>query len=293
MKDFFISYRGIDRPWAEWIAWEIEEAGYEVIIQAWDFRPGDDFVLEMHEASEKAERTIAVLSPDYLTSDFTRIQFTSAIAQGKLLPVRVKDYDPKGLLSPIAYIDLVNRDQDAAKDILLAGISGDRAKPKSKPVFPGSVQHTVPKPSGFPGALPPIWNLPNLRNPNFTGRGSLLEDLREALTSGKPAAVTQAIAGLGGVGKTQLATEYAYRYASDYEAVWWVRSEEAASLAFDYADLAGELGLPEKDAAEQKVAVEAVCRWLEQHMGWLLVFDNVPGPVDVRDYIPGERPGTC
>ena len=59
-KDFFISYNGADRQWAEWIAWQLEAAGYTTVIQAWDFRPGSNFVLEMQKASEQVERTIAV-----------------------------------------------------------------------------------------------------------------------------------------------------------------------------------------------------------------------------------------
>jgi hypothetical protein len=64
LKDFFISYNKADRAWAEWIAWQLEEAGYSTEIQAWDFRPGSNFVLEMHRASQEAERTVAVLSLD-------------------------------------------------------------------------------------------------------------------------------------------------------------------------------------------------------------------------------------
>ncbi len=63
MKDFFISYNKADRQWAEWLAWQLEEAGYTVVLQAWDFRPGSNFVLEMQRAAVEAERTIAVLSP--------------------------------------------------------------------------------------------------------------------------------------------------------------------------------------------------------------------------------------
>ena len=70
MKDFFISYTKVDRTWAEWIAWQLEEAKYSVVIQAWDFRPGSNFVQSMQQAAPEAERTIAVFSPDYLTSLF-------------------------------------------------------------------------------------------------------------------------------------------------------------------------------------------------------------------------------
>jgi len=135
-------------------------------------------------------------------------------------------------------------------------------------------------------ALPPIWNLPHLRNPNFTGREDLLARLRQALTSGQPAALTQAIHGLGGVGKTQLAVEYAYRHAAEYDLVWWVRAEEPAALAADYAALARPLDLPEKDEPDQRLVVQAVRRWLGQHDGWLLVFDNARRPKDLRPYLP-------
>jgi len=139
--------------------------------------------------------------------------------------------------------------------------------------------------------LPATWNVPHLRNPNFTGRERLLAELRAALTSGQPAALTQAISGLGGVGKTQLAVEYAYRYAADYDVVWWVRTEEPATLAADYASLAGPLDLPQKDEPDQRVVVEAVRRWLGRNAGWLLVFDNAPGPMELRDYLPQAATG--
>jgi hypothetical protein len=68
MKDFFISYNKADRQWAEWIAWQLEEAEYSIIIQDWDFRPGGNFILEMHQAAIESERTIAVLSPEFMNS---------------------------------------------------------------------------------------------------------------------------------------------------------------------------------------------------------------------------------
>jgi hypothetical protein len=101
--DFFISYTGVDRRWAEWIAWILEEAGYSTCLQAWDFRPGGNFVVEMHTGVQ-AERTIAVLSPDYLDSRFGTAEWAAVFAddpigeKGKLVPVRVRACDPTGLL---------------------------------------------------------------------------------------------------------------------------------------------------------------------------------------------------
>ena len=75
MKNFFISYNQADRQWAEWVAWQLEEADYSTILQAWDFRPGSNFILEMQRAASESERTIAILSKDYLDSLFTQVMF--------------------------------------------------------------------------------------------------------------------------------------------------------------------------------------------------------------------------
>jgi len=138
-----------------------------------------------------------------------------------------------------------------------------------------------------------ISNIPHPHNPNFTGRKDLLEKLHQALASGERAAFTQtsAITGLGGVGKTQLALEYSYRHAEDYRVVWWVRSEEPAALAADYAGLAGRLNLPEKDSQDQRITVEAVRRWLEENDGWLLVFDNAQEFKDLENFLPRAGSG--
>ena len=292
MKDFFISYNKADEGWAEWIAWQLEEESYTTVVQAWDFVPGSNFVLEMQKAAAETERTIAVLSPDYLASGMTQPEWAARFVEDstgderKLVPVRVRECELKGLLKPIVYVDLVGMDQDAAKQALIAAVRPGRAKPEAAPGFPPDAQRSVAERPRFPGALPPVWNVPHQRNPNFTGRKSLLSSLHESLASGHAAAVTQAIAGLGGVGKTQLALEYAYRYVSEYDVVWWVRSEEAAALGADYAALAGALDLPEKDATDQRVVVEAVRQWLERSTGWILVFDNAREASQLSDYLP-------
>src|SRR5438270_6975424 len=93
-KDFFISYTSIDRRWAEWIAWQLEDAGYRVSIQAWDFRPGNNFLAEMDEAIRVSERTIAVLSSTYIKSDYTFMEWAAALwrdprgKNSRVLPVR-------------------------------------------------------------------------------------------------------------------------------------------------------------------------------------------------------------
>ena len=110
--------------------------------------------------------------------------------------------------------------------------------------------------------------------------------MRAALLSRSSAGLVQAITGRGGVGKTQAAVEYAHRHAEDFDLVWWLRCEEPAVLAADYAALAGPLGLPEGQQSEQRAAIDAVRRWLDGHDRWLLVFDNAHRAEDLRGYLP-------
>ncbi len=186
-RDFFISYNKADRAWAEWIAWHLEEAGYTTVLQARDFRPGSNFVLEMDEAAKRAKRTVAVLSADYLDAVFTQPEWAAALAQDPtgekrtLMPVRVRKCETEGLLAQVVYIDLVNLPEEKAKAVLLDGVRAGRAKPELAPGFPGpAAERSVVQQPSFPGALPPVWNLPHLRNPNLTGRGLSPSGLRES-----------------------------------------------------------------------------------------------------------------
>ncbi|HXF41286.1 MAG TPA: FxSxx-COOH system tetratricopeptide repeat protein [Blastocatellia bacterium] len=291
MKDFFISYTSADRHWAEWIAWQLEDAEYSVELQAWDFDSGDDFIARMNRVLKESDRTLAVLTPRYFESRFTEAEWSAAFAEDKLLPVRVVDFDVKGLLSSRAYIDLAGKKEEQAKETLLAGVKTGRRKPEEQPAFPPPVvaERVVAEQPRFPG-LPAIWNVPQPRNLNFVGRDDLLDRIRDTLTSEKAAALT-AVHGLGGVGKTQLAAEYAYRHAADYDLVWWIKSEEPATLASDYGLLAAALDLPQKHEREQPVIVAAVRAWLNHNGGWLLVFDNARKAQDVREYLPQNPAG--
>jgi hypothetical protein len=296
-RDFFVSYTGADLPWARWIAWELEAADYATVFQEWDFPAGANFVLEMHRAAHQTHRTVAVLSQRYLDALFTQPEWAAALVSDptavkrRLVPVRIEDCRPGGLLQGIIYIDLVGLEEPAARQRLREGMAGTlrgRSTPATAPVWPSPSSTVAPggEPAAIPAAvrprfatvLPPIWNIPYRRNPAFTGREAELLVLACQLGQVRTAAVTQAIQGGGGIGKTTLAAEYAWRYRSNFEVVWWVRAEEPASLVGDYAELAAALGLPEAALPEQQAVVQAVRRWLETHDRWLLVLDNAEGP---------------
>lgn len=144
MACYFVSYNKADRSWAEWMAWQLEESGHTAIIQAWDFVPGSNFALKMDEAAAKADKIIAVLSPQYLEAMYTQPEWAAAFAgdptgkESKLIPVRVQDCNPAGLLKQIIYIDLVGLDEARAKREFLSKIDTRRMRPAVAPVFPGA-----------------------------------------------------------------------------------------------------------------------------------------------------------
>jgi anti-sigma regulatory factor (Ser/Thr protein kinase) len=163
--DFFVSYASVDRPWAEWIAWQLEADGYQVVVQAWDFAAGSDWAHEMQNAMLTAERVVAVLSPDYLNSAHGEAEWREFYAQDpsgerrQLLPVRVREVDPPGLLKTRVYVDLVGLNSVAAREALLAAARGVRGKPHDEPEFPGFRER--PEVDGrkaprFPAALPAV-----------------------------------------------------------------------------------------------------------------------------------------
>ncbi|SFP74389.1 DNA-binding transcriptional activator of the SARP family [Geodermatophilus dictyosporus] len=131
--------------------------------------------------------------------------------------------------------------------------------------------------------LPEVRNPPP-RNPHFTGREDMLTELRKRLHAGEATLVVQALYGLGGVGKTQLAIEYAHRFAADYDLVWWVDAQQPVLIPDQLAALADRLGLPSGPTVT--ATVDRLLAQLRSRDRWLLIFDNAERPQDVADHRP-------
>ncbi len=144
-----------------------------------------------------------------------------------------------------------------------------------------------------PFSSPAIWNVPYRRNPFFTGRDNVLSHLYAVLQNSKTAALTQAqaISGLGGIGKTQIAIEYAYRYRDEYQAILWVTASSREAFTVDFVKLAALLDLPEQFEQDQEFVVRAVKRWLATHNQWLLILDNVDNLEVLTDFLPVHSSG--
>jgi WD40 repeat protein len=211
----FISYNRADLDWAEWIAGVIERGGYQPIIQAWHFRPGEDFVLKMQQAATESDMTIAVLSEAYLNAEFTQPEWSAAFARDPtgekrgLIPIRVAECSLTGMLLPRINIDLVGLTEQDAERVLLDSLKPS-GKPAQPPPFPGKRAEPSNSTAPFPPSLARLHGVPELP-PHYLERHAEFSLLMQKLLTGsgnlgitgQSSAV--GVQGMGGIGKTVLA----------------------------------------------------------------------------------------
>jgi tetratricopeptide (TPR) repeat protein len=279
--DFFVSRRGSVSTVAQEVADVLIDKGYAVIVQDYDIPFTANFIEAMHEAIKNSRDLVVLFTRDYEESPHTRNEFTSFQADAaqsaeprRIVILRCEDVPLRGHFAPIVYQDLVGIDdpQERKRRIIAA------AK--------GHSQGFRPPPRPFVGVPP--------RVANFTGRADALDRL-DAILMGdkKPGAITQASVGraagqgVGGVGKTSLAFEYAHRFRDLYAGVWWCPAETRVGLLASLAGLGGELDPALKNEADVERAAQAALRRLaEQRAIWLLAYDNVTGPEAIADLLP-------
>ncbi|MBB5855559.1 FxSxx-COOH system tetratricopeptide repeat protein [Amycolatopsis umgeniensis] len=165
-------------------------------------------------------------------------------------------------------------------------------EPTTRIVHPAASETSRSFPTRQPDDPPLVFGNVPPRNPNFTGRDELLGQLTKRLSSGTTAVLPSALHGLGGIGKTQMATEYIYRHLQDYDLVWWIDAAHTTQIRAGLTELAGILGL--QGAAEANVAVPAVIEALRTgrpFRRWLLIFDAAESPETVLPFFPRNGPG--
>lgn len=138
------------------------------------------------------------------------------------------------------------------------------------------------------------WQMPHRRNPFFTGREDVLHLLRETFLATKTQPGTKlpvALSGLGGVGKTQTAIEYAYRYRGTYHTVLWLHAASYQDLVSDCTAAAFLLDLPGKETANPDQLIAAVKAWLTDLTHWLLILDNAEDLQMLENFLPAEIKG--
>ena len=217
--DFFISYAQADRLWAEWIAWRLEDDGYSVVLQAWDFVPGSKWVAEMSQGVSNSAQTIAVLSGAYLRSGYASAEWQSAWAadpsgtRRKLLVARIADCERPRLLTGVVSIDLFGVPETVARtrlrDLAAHTLTG-RAKPAIEPVFPGTPDRRSPGYSLttapiFPSAAR-VWEVAEVFQPTGVPEVTFVQPewFAEFLMALRQPGLSIVLEGPSGVGKTTL-----------------------------------------------------------------------------------------
>jgi TIR domain/NB-ARC domain len=261
------------------------------IISEWYDRQivaGTNWTLTIDEHINTASVILLLISPDFLASDYCYgVEMQRALERqeqgdARVIPVLLRPVDWQGM--PFADLQCLPRNSKPVttwrnRDEAFSSIArGIRTAIEDLNI---PLNHAV-------SSLPHIWNVPYPRNLFFTGHEDLLMNLATLLRVDQTAALTQslAISGLGGVGKTQIALEYAYRYRNNYDAVFWTQGETRETLTSSFLTIAELLKLPEKDAKDQNIPVDAVIKWLETHTRWLLILDNSDDLGITREFIP-------
>ncbi|MEV0735205.1 FxSxx-COOH system tetratricopeptide repeat protein [Streptomyces sp. NPDC050549] len=290
----YVSYAPLGRMWAEWAAEALESAGYQVSLHG-TVGPDSGVMPEVAGTLNGLGRVLALLSPEYAVqprSVAVRLQLAGHETAGGpgLVAVRLQDLAPQ---AAEPYLDSTAADfsrsgpAEAFEQLLaVLGPPPNRRLPDGSSPPLDTVLPT------FPGSIPVAQRLPS-RNLGFTGRGPLLERLRDHFTAGPAAAVpSQVLYGLGGMGKTQTALEYAHRYKSAYDVVWWMNAAQPGLIRSALADLAPYLDLEEGEDVGS--TAEAVLRALGQglpYKRWLLVYDNAGSPSELDGLLPEGQPG--
>ena len=275
-----LSFAGTQRPYVEQVAAVLKARGVRVFYDAdetgrlW----GKDLAEELTAVyAEQAGAVVVFVSAAYATRDWTRVERRAALARAArerreyVLPAR---FDDTALpeLAGLAEVDLRSRDPDTFAELVAAKLTELGVTPP-------------PAPEVLWGAVPQ-------RNLFFTGREQVLADLHAGLTGpagdAGPVVAVSALAGMGGVGKTQLAAEYAWRHADAYRLVWWVTAETPTQAAAGLAALADALGLPPGEPAQRQARLWAV---LAGRGDWLLVYDNAVDPALLATVLPPRVTG--
>ena len=279
---FFISRAGADAHFAAVIGSILEGAGNRVTLQDWDFA-NRNFMERMQAALDSGARVIALLSPAYFKSDHCMAEAFSTIGHdplnksGRLIVMRIAECVPSGLFTALAYWDLVPLRDHASRlrEIVLQAV--DRNTPRIAPssffITPKTVLHD------------------RIREvPNFTGRREDLAALDRALWNGKTAVITQAaVQGLGGVGKSTLAIQYAFENRERYAGAWWLGADTAAGIVDGLVAL-GAIFIPGLEEAKDRAeAARAALKFIADggfEKPWLLLYDNVEQPKALDGLLP-------
>ncbi|MFF3559906.1 FxSxx-COOH system tetratricopeptide repeat protein [Streptomyces sp. NPDC002574] len=283
-----VSYAGFHRPWAAWIAHQLEQVGLRTTMLRWD--PGSEGRLAdmLSDLLRVPGRLLLVLDDSYFRlGPRTGEEWTSALRE--VVPPNA---------DRLAAVSVANEALPAGVAALRpAGLHGLAAAEARRrilrrldidPVVTAAAEGDVNAPR-YPDDPPEIRRIPR-RNERFTGRDKILEDLHDRLTAGGNEGARCALHGISGVGKSQIAQEYSHRFGNAYDVVYWVSANYRGTAREQLAQLAEHLGLSVGQEIGDRIrAVQEALRTGRPHERWLLVFDGADFMDQIEDLIPEGR----
>ncbi|HLX57960.1 MAG TPA: FxSxx-COOH system tetratricopeptide repeat protein [Ktedonobacteraceae bacterium] len=299
--EVFIAYSHQDTELCDALGKHLSELKRQGIISSWSdgaLLSGAEWEWHIRQHLNTAQIILLLVSADFMASDFSySAEMARALErhqadEARVIPILLRPADWQG--APFAVLQVLPRDGKPVvmwptlNGALAHVMQGIRAAINN---LARAAQIASSSAVGMqPGTL---WNVPYARNPLFMGREELLAHLSVTLQTGQAVALSQpfALSGLGGIGKTQLAVEYAYQHRQDYRAVFWMRADTRENLISDFLAMAEELKLPERGARDVRQTVFAAQVWLQSHHDWLLILDNADDLALAREFIPSMYGG--
>ncbi|HEY8986926.1 MAG TPA: FxSxx-COOH system tetratricopeptide repeat protein [Streptomyces sp.] len=281
-----ISYAGFNRAWAAWITDRLERNGVRVVMVRWDAPPEVPLPDLLRDLMLSEGRILVLVSEWYFQLGPRSHEEWNAALREVVAP------DP----SRFAAVSLTNAPLPQAVTVLaaenLTNLGADEAERRlfdrlDLPYDPHANSVDGRRGPRFPAAMPEVWGGVPRRNTRFTGREPFLNDIHHSLQSAASGAGVVTMHGMSGVGKTQLATEYVYRFGSEYDVVWWVNADKRVTYRRFLAELAPKLDLQTgQEYGERLRAVRDALRRGEPYSRWLLVLDGADEPDQLWDLLP-------
>ncbi|KAK1182084.1 FxSxx-COOH system tetratricopeptide repeat protein [Streptomyces sp. NBS 14/10] len=291
-----VTYAGPNRPWAAWVAQRLEATGVareEITVRRWDPAAAPSLDLERAMADLLGDDAfhLLLLSEHFFAlgsarteAEWEAVLGSAAVRQraDRIAAFVVSGHPLPVVVARLGAVGLLGVDEEECERRLLRALSVSGVPARAN----GGRQR-----SRLPGDPPELWDGVPRRNPRFTGRDLLLERINDSLRDAPAEAAVCALVGLPGIGKTQLATEYAYRFGAEYDVVWWAAADERGVLEERLGGNLPHLGEDVQGysaAARAGAALDSLRRGVPSDR-WLLVLDGADAPEAVADLLPGGR----